>query len=73
MRIATGKVVNGKIVIEGERLDEGSTVAVLVMEYGGDSFELNTKQEAELLDAMSQANKSEGIDGDEFLRQISGE
>ncbi len=26
MRVVTGRVVEGKVVVEGERLDEGSTV-----------------------------------------------
>jgi hypothetical protein len=35
MRITKGKVVNGSIVVEGEPLDEGTAVTVLVHVSGG--------------------------------------
>lgn len=35
MRIASGKVVAGKIVVEGEPLAEGATVTVLAPEADG--------------------------------------
>ncbi len=39
MRIATGKVIDGKIVIEGDHLDEGVTVAILTLD-DDETFEL---------------------------------
>ena len=72
MLIATGKVIDGKVVVEGDLLDEGSTVTVLALE-DEETFEVTADQETELLEALAQANRSEGIDGDEFLRQLSAE
>src|SRR3982751_5947465 len=47
MKLVTGKVVAGRIEIEGERLKEGSTVTVLAQE-DDERFELTAEQEAEL-------------------------
>ena len=39
MKIATGTVVDGKVVVEGEILPEGSTVTILLRE-DNEAFEL---------------------------------
>jgi len=51
MQVATGKVINGKIVAEGACLREGDTVAILA--HGADeSFNLTASQEDELRAAV---------------------
>jgi hypothetical protein len=35
-----------------------------------DRFELTEKQESALLEALAQADRGEGSDGDEFLEQL---
>lgn len=68
MRIATGKVVSGKVVVEGEPLEEGATVTVLAPE-GGESFRVTPEQEAELLAALEESETSL-IDGATLLREL---
>ena len=69
MKLVTGKVIGGKIEVEGEPLDEGSTVTVLARE-NDETFELGPAEEAELLRAIEEANKGDFVDGDEFLRNL---
>ena len=45
MRVVTGRVVEGKVVVEDERLDEGSTVTVFVPE-SDDEIQLSPEEEA---------------------------
>ena len=70
MKIITGHVVNGTIVVEGERLEEGTTVTVLAKE-DDETFQLSPQDEAELLLAIDQANRGDVVSGDELLRQLT--
>lgn len=69
MKIITGHVVNGAIVVEGEKLEEGAAVTVLA-EEDDESFQLSAQDEAELLIAIEQANRGNVVSGDELLRQL---
>ncbi|MCP3917289.1 MAG: hypothetical protein GY711_17215 [bacterium] len=69
--MATGTVVDGKIVVPGESLREGIQVTVLVPEPSGErSFELGPKAEAALLESIREADAGELINGDEVLREL---
>ena len=69
MRVATGRVVSGKIVVEGDPFSEGSTVTVLAPEHG-EVFELGATDEAAILAAIEEAERGDVIDGEEFLRDL---
>ena len=69
MKIVTGKVVSGRIVIEGEPLKEGTTVTVLAPEQD-ETFELDTKAEAALLAAIAEADRGEVITGKQLLGRL---
>ena len=69
MRVATGRVVSGKIVVEGDPFSEGSTVTVLAPE-DGEVFELGATDEAAILAAIEEAERGDVIDGEEFLRDL---
>lgn len=69
MNIATGKVVDGRVVVEGGVLEEGATVTVLAHEADA-GFELSEEQEPELLQSIGEAERGEVISGDEFLRTL---
>jgi hypothetical protein len=69
MRIATGKVVDGRVVVEGAALDEGATVTVIARE-DDESFVLSPDEEAELLEAIGEAERGEVIGGDELLKRL---
>lgn len=69
MKLATGKVIGGKIVVEGEPLEEGSTVTILAQE-GDEHFQVGPRDEAELLRRMEEMKRGNFVDGDEFLRNL---
>lgn len=69
MQVATGTVVNGKIVVEGVSLAEGSVVAVLAR--GADEpFELSSEAEDELVAAISEIERGEYITVEDLLREL---
>lgn len=67
MQVATGTVINGKIVVEGVSFTEGSVVAVLTR--GADeSFSLTDAQENELLSAIAEIERGEFVTLEELMR-----
>ncbi len=69
MRITKGKVVGGHVIVEGEPLDEGSTVTVLISDER--TFTLDGEEEATLLQAIAEADRDDLIDGDEVIQNLS--
>ena len=69
MRIATGKVVQGKVEVDGSSLEEGSTVTVLVAEED-ETFELTPDEEAALVESLRQAAQGQFVDADALLRDL---
>lgn len=69
MKVATGKVVGGKVVVEGTALSEGASVTVLVRE-NDETFEVAPDQEAELLRALTEASRGEVITAEQLLKSI---
>ena len=69
MRIATGKVVSGKVIVEGEPLEEGATVTVLAPE-DDESFELSPEEEERLLTSLEEAASGQFIHGSQLLRDL---
>ena len=69
MRMATGKVVKGRVVLEGEPLPEGASVTVIVGD-GEETFDLTPDEEAELLESIAQANAGNTRPIDEALRDL---
>lgn len=69
MRVTTGKVIAGKVVVDGAPLVEGSTVTVLAPE-DREGFELGADDEAALLAAIAEAERGDVRDGDELLLDL---
>ena len=69
MQIASGTIVGGKVVVEGLSLPEGTTVTVLAR---GDevAVRLPPKQEAELIDALDEADREEGVSAEELFTRL---
>ena len=69
MQIASGTVVGGKVIVEGLSLPEGTVVTVLVR---GDEIavRLPVQQESELLRALEEADREEGISADELFARL---
>jgi len=69
MRIATGRVVDGKIVVEGEPFEDGTTVTIIAAD--DESFDLVPEEEAELLESIREADQGLGRDGFALLRELA--
>ena len=69
MKVATGIVVEGKVMVEGESLAEGSTVTVLLRD-DEEAFELTPEEEAELLDSIAQIERGEFVSGEQLLERL---
>ncbi|PKM34897.1 MAG: hypothetical protein CVV06_19145 [Gammaproteobacteria bacterium HGW-Gammaproteobacteria-10] len=69
MQVATGTVVNGKIVLEGISLTEGAVVTV-VTRGSDESFLLTEAQENELLAAMTEIERGDYVSLEELLQSL---
>ena len=69
MKVITGKVVAGRIVTEGDSLEEGATVTVLAPE-GDETFQLDADAEAALLAAIGEVDRGEVISGGQLLNKL---
>jgi hypothetical protein len=69
MQLASGIVVNGKIIVEGEPLPDGTVVTILARE-AHETFEIPPELEAELLESIAEADQGETISADELLQRL---
>ena len=69
MKVATGRIVEGKVVLEGEPLAEGSVVTVVARE-DDDTFEVSPEEESALLAAIAQAERGQVVSWDELREQL---
>jgi hypothetical protein len=69
MRITSGKVVSGQIIVEGAPLPEGAVVTVLARD-ADESFQLDAVAEAELLLSLAEADRGELIPAEDVLRMF---
>ena len=68
MRVASGKVVDGQIVFEGD-LPEGAEVTLLA--HGpDDTFEVDAELKAILLESIAQCERGETISADELIEEM---
>lgn len=70
MKITTGKVVGGKVVLEGVTLKEGASVTVLTRDDEG-GFTLTPEEEAELLLSIAEADRGETVSTEEVLAKLA--
>ena len=69
MQLATGTVVGGKIVVEGEPLPEGAIVTILARE-ADETFDVPPELEPELLESLAQAAQGDTISAKEMLERL---
>ena len=72
MRITSGKVVSGKIIVEDDVLPEGATVTVVAPE-DSEEFELGPADEAALHEAIEQADDGDVVSTSEVLSRLKPE
>ena len=69
MQVATGKVVNGKVVVEGLSLPEGTIVTVFAND-AEPTVRLSPAEETELAAALDEADRDEGISAEELFKRL---
>ena len=69
MKIATGRVVGGKVVLEGEPLAEGAVVTVVARD-DEDTFDVSLEEERLLLDAIAQADRGHVVSWEALREQL---
>ena len=69
MKVATGKVVGGKIVLEGETLHEGAVVTVVVHD-DAEAFDTTPEEEHALREAIAQADRGQVISWERLREQL---
>jgi hypothetical protein len=69
MQVATGTVVDGKVVVEGVHLQEGALVTV-VTRGADEPFSLSAAQEDELLAAMAEIQRGEFVTLEQLLAEL---
>jgi hypothetical protein len=69
MKVATGRIVDGKVVLEGEPLAEGSVVTVVATE-DDEAFDVSPEEERALLAAIAQAERGQVVSWEELREQL---
>jgi len=69
MQVATGTVVNGRIVLEGVPLAEGARVTI-VTRGADESFLLTTDAEDELLESLAEIEQGQFLCLEELLATL---
>jgi len=71
MRVASGKVVDGQIVYEGD-FPEGADVTLIADDHEA-GFEVSPELKAVLLEAMAECDRGETISAADLLRELQDE
>ena len=71
MRVASGKVIHGQIVYEGD-FPEGAEVTLIADDHEK-GFEVGPELKAVLLQAIAECDRGETISADELLRELQGD
>lgn len=69
MVMTSGRVVDGKVVVDGDPLPEGARVTVLTRE-SDETFLLDPDAEAELLASIAEADRGERVPASEVLGKL---
>ena len=69
MQLVTGTVIEGKVVLSGVTLPEGAIVTVLA-QHAQSSVKLPAHLQAELEDALAEADREVGISADKLFALI---
>lgn len=68
MQIASGKVINGRVVVDGD-LPEGADVRLLALD-GEETFEVDAELEAVLLQSIAQGERGETVSAADLLGEM---
>jgi hypothetical protein len=70
MKVTTGKIVEGKVVLDGEPLTEGAVVTVLARDDEAETFDVSPEEERALLAAIAEADQGQLISWEMLRKQL---
>jgi hypothetical protein len=69
MQVVTGTVVEGRVVVQGASLPEGSRVTVLA-QGADEGFSLSAEQEDELIESLAEIERGEFVSLEQLLSTL---
>ena len=69
MQLATGTVIDGKVVLEGATLAEGTVVTVIARD-SEETFDLPPELDAELAASIAEADRGETVTAAELFERL---
>ena len=69
MRVASGRVIGGRVELNDAELPEGATVTVLFPEGDG-TFEADAETERMLLESIAQCERGETVPLEQLLEEL---
>lgn len=69
MRIITGRVVDGKVVVEDGHLEEGSLVTIVAPDTEA-SFVASAAEEQQLIESLAQCERGETITAEQLFARL---
>jgi hypothetical protein len=69
MRVATGTVIGGKVVLTGDSFAEGAVVTILARD-DDETFVASPEQEADLLSAIADVESGGSVSSDQLLERL---
>ena len=69
MQLVTGTVIGGKVVLEGISVPDGTVVTIFAKDSEA-TVRLPPALQAELEEALEEADREEGIPGDDLLDKL---
>lgn len=70
MRVATGTVVSGKVVLDDAAIADGTDVYVLTRDVDDGAPALSPEELADLEAGIAEADQGDMISGEEFLERL---
>jgi hypothetical protein len=69
MRVASGRVIDGRVDLLGAELPEGASVTVLLSE-GDETFEVDEETEKMLLESIAQCDRGQTVPFESVLEEL---
>jgi hypothetical protein len=69
MRVASGRVIHGRVDLLGAELPEGAAVTVLLSE-GDETFEVDEETEKMLLESIAQCDRGQTVPFESVLEEL---
>jgi hypothetical protein len=70
MQVATGKIIDGKVVIDGVVLPEGTVVTIFAKDADA-VVRLSPALQSELEEALDEADREVGVSAEKLLERLS--